>query len=96
MCNTLIAGHKASDSIHLILHQGNERGYHDGSTFHYKCRKLITQGFATSCGHKHDSITSCCQVVYNLFLVSLERIKAEEFFQFSVQNGRVCNHSLNI
>ena len=41
---------------HLILHQGNEGGYHQGNALHHKSGNLIAQALSAPCGHDAEHI----------------------------------------
>ena len=41
MCDALVAGYETADGIHLVLHQGDERGDDDGRPFHDQGRQLV-------------------------------------------------------
>ena len=41
---------------HLILHQGNEGGYHQGNALHHKRGNLIAQALSAPCGHDAEHI----------------------------------------
>ena len=42
--------------IHLVLHQCDQRGNHQGYPTETKCRNLETQGFAPAGGHHHQTV----------------------------------------
>ena len=78
MCDAFVSGNKASDGIHLVLHERNERGNDNGCAIHHQGRQLVAQRFSSAGGHEYKSISSGGQVAYHLFLTRLEGVKAEE------------------
>ncbi len=74
-------GSECADSVHLVLHQGNQRGNDDGSTIAHQCRKLVAHGLAAAGWHNHETILSFQQRLDNFQLVTLESVEAENRFQ---------------
>ncbi len=67
--------------VHLILHQGDERAYHNRHSVHQQCRQLVAHTLSSACGHQDKRILPVQKVHYNLFLISLERIKPKMMLQ---------------
>ena len=51
MGNSFFGRFKAADGVHLIFHEGYERRYNYGRSFHEKGRELIAQRLAAAGGH---------------------------------------------
>ena len=79
MCDTVISGHETSDGVHLILHQGYQRRYHDGRTLHHESRQLIAERFSAAGRHQDKGIAAGNKMRYYLFLITFERVETEEF-----------------
>ena len=89
-----VAGfHEAPDGVHLVLHQGDERGDDDGRAFHHQGGQLVAEGFAAAGGHQDEGVAPVNQVPDDALLVTLERIEAEEVLQFGLKDAGVDGHS---
>ena len=80
-----LAGLEPADDVHLVFHEGDERGYHNSRSLHDQCRQLVTQRFASPRRHQNEGIVPGYQMPDNLLLVCLESIVPEEGFQFGVK-----------
>ena len=87
--------HEAADHIHLILHQGNQRGDDDGCAWHYQSRELEAHGLASAGRHQHKGVLPGQKIKDNLFLVALEGIVSEEFLQLGSQKFGIGLHRVN-
>ena len=74
-------GSESTDGVHLVLHQGNQRGNDDGGAVAHQRRKLVAHGLAAASGHNHETILSFQQRLDNFQLVTLEGVEAEDRFQ---------------
>ena len=90
----VLPGFEPPDGVHLILHEGDERGNHYGRPVHDQGRKLIAKGFATACGHEHKRVPALHQVLDNGLLVSLESVVSKERFQFSMEDVGIDGHTI--
>ena len=89
-----VAGfHETPDGVHLVLHQGDERGDDDGRSFHHQGGELVAQGFAAARRHQDEGVAPVDQVPDDALLVTLERIEAEEVLQFGLKDAGVDGHS---
>ena len=89
-----VAGfHETPDGVHLVLHQGDERGDDDGRSFHHQGGELVAQGLSAAGGHEHEGVASVDQVPDDPLLVTLESIEAEELLQLGLEDGGVDGHS---
>ena len=68
----VVARDESSDGVHLVLHQGDQRGYDYGCAIHDKRRKLVAKGFAASGRHENKGIVLVYKVSDDAFLVGLE------------------------
>ena len=73
---------ETADDIHLVFHQGDQRGNHDSRSWHDKGGQLEAQRLPASCWHKDKRVLPLNQVADNGFLVSFKRIVSEKGFQF--------------
>ena len=78
------------DCIHLILHQGNQRGNDDGRAVTHQRRQLVTHRLAASCRHNHKTVLAFQQCLNNLQLITFESVKTEDRFQ-RLGNGFIRN-----
>ena len=76
-----IVGAEIPHGIHLILHQGDERGDDDGGALHEQRRQLIAERLASAGGHKHEHVVAVHQREYYFLLVAFEIVKSEMDFQ---------------
>jgi hypothetical protein len=90
--DTVVAGNKTSDGIDLVLHQCDERRNYDCGALHYERRKLVAERLSSACRHEDKGIVSVGKMCDDPFLISLERIKTEEFLQLAVKQSGVCYH----
>ena len=79
-----------TDSVDLVLHQGDERRYHDGDALANHGRQLVAQTFAATRGHDDKGIVAIKQTLDDGLLVAFELVKTEDFFQIFVQ---ILHHS---
>ena len=70
---------------HLILHQADQRGHHDGNARQQQCRYLIADGFARAGGHDRQHILPGQQAADDFLLPGAEAVVAENFFQDTVR-----------
>ena len=87
--NPVIPGFETADSVHLVLHQGDERGNHNSGALHDQGGKLVTERLAPAGWHKDKCVIAGNQVLDDTLLVSLECIESEESFQFRMQGGGI-------
>ena len=87
-----LSGHETAQQVDLVLHQGDQRGDHDGRPLHHQSRQLITQRLAASGGHQDKGVTPSNQVSDDLFLIRLEGVVAEELLQRLVYQCRIGYH----
>ena len=80
MCNAVVLA-EMPHGIHLILHQGNQRGDYDCRSLHHQCRQLVAHAFSASCGHDHKGVATVQQITDNCLLVAFEAVKTEVSFQ---------------
>ena len=67
--------------VHLVLHEGDQRGNHDRQSVKDHSWNLITKGLAPSRRHHDQGVLFLQDMGNNLFLEGPERFKAEDFFQ---------------
>ena len=73
-------GGNAPHGIHLVFHQGDQRGDDDGRAGHQQSRQLVRQGFSSSGRHDDKSVVTGHQALDNLLLLTFEGVKTEVFF----------------
>ena len=95
MCYAVVAGNESPYGIDLVLHQCDQRGNHDGCSFHHQGRQLVAERLASSCRHQDKGIVPVNKVSDYTFLVGLERVEAEEVFQLHVKYAGIYRHNLN-
>ena len=89
-----VAGfHEAPDGVHLVLHQGDERGDDDGRAFHHQGGELVAQGLAAARRHQDEGVAAIHQMPDDALLVTLERVEAEEMLQLGLEDSGVDGHS---
>ena len=79
MCRALFA--HGTDDVDLVFHQGYQRRYDDGRTFHEQRRQLVAQRLAATCRHQHKGVLAIKHVFDNGFLIALEFVKAEKLLE---------------
>ena len=70
---------------HLILHQRDERGNHQGQPWQESRRELVAQGFSLSRRHDGQGIAPGQHDADDLLLARTKRRKAELFLKLSSQ-----------
>ena len=70
---------ESADSIHLILHQSDQWGYHNGRSILHQGWQLVAKGFSTPSGHDGDGIFTRKDCV-DYFLLSVQEIPVTEVF----------------
>ena len=80
---------KATDGIHLVLHQGNQGGNHDSRALLHHGRQLVAHRLSTARGHNHEAILAFQKRLDNLQLITFEFVKTEYGFQ-RLMNLLVC------
>ena len=91
----LVAADESAQHVHLVLHECDERGDHDGRAVRHKGGQLVAETLPSPRRHEHKGIAAVEKVVYHPFLVSLEVIVPEEFLQSAVYFGRIVLHKNN-
>ncbi len=84
MCDSLVAGHETPDGIHLVLHQGDERGDDDGRPFHDQGRQLVAEGFTASGRHQDEDILTGNEGPDDFLLFVLKAIVSKKILQKTV------------
>ena len=92
MGDAVVAGHESPYGIHLVLHQGDERGDHDGRPGHEQRGKLIAEGLPSTRRHEHEGVVSGDEMAHDLLLVGLEGVEPEEFLQLGVYGSGIYWH----
>ena len=69
------------DDIHLILHQGYQRGNDNGRTLHQERRQLVAQGFSTTRWHQHEGVITIQHILDDPFLITFELVKSKVFLK---------------
>ena len=67
----------ATDQIHLIFHQGDQRRYNDRTTFTHQCRQLITQTLSASRGLDDKCVLAGQYALYDALLIALELVETK-------------------
>ena len=84
--------HESPDYVDLVLHQCDQGGDDDRGTGHDEGWQLEAKRLSTACGHEHKCVFPFQKVADNGFLIPLEGVKSEEFFQFGVEDGGIYLH----
>ena len=77
--------------LHLVFHEGNERGYHNGNPLLHHCRHLEAHGLAATRGKDCKDVPPCGGLIHNLFLHGAETCVSPVFLQ-----NLKCSHSIQI
>src|SRR5690606_14398953 len=72
---------EAADRIHLVLHERDERAYHDRGAFAHERGQLVTEAFASTGGHDHECVPAFQYVLYDRLLFSFELAEPEELLE---------------
>ena len=72
-----VVGAEVAHGVNLVLHQRYQRGYHYGCAFHQQRWQLITERFATACGHEDEHVVPSQKREHYLLLVAFEFVKPE-------------------
>ena len=80
MCYALFRGN-GTQGIHLVFHQGNEWGYHNGSTILHQGWQLIAKRFSSPSWHDYKRIAPSQHAFNDFFLQPFEGCKSEIFFK---------------
>ena len=80
---------KATNGIHLVLHQGNQGGNHNSRALLHHGRQLVAHRLSTARGHNHEAILAFQERLDNLQLITFEFVKTEYGFQ-RLMNLLVC------
>lgn len=78
--------------VHLILHQGDERGDHQSIPGTHQDRQLVAQGFARPRRHDHAQVGPREDLADHLLLSVKKAGESEIFFQCLVHNP--CEYTL--
>ena len=74
-CHTGLA-----QALHLVTHQGDERGYHQSDAGKHQAGHLVTDGFAGAGGHDAQSIPALQNGVNDRLLPLAELVVAKYLF----------------
>ena len=72
---------QVGDHIHLILHQGDERGDDDSRSFHQQRWQLVAQGLTATRRHQHKGVITIQQIPDDALLISLEFVESKVLLQ---------------
>ncbi len=93
MRNAARPGLKPTQQIDLVLHQRDQRRYHNGRPVHKDGRELIAERFSATGRHEHKGVSATNQMADDRFLVALESVVAEELLESLVNLRRVRSHN---
>ena len=79
------------DDVNLIFHKRYQRRYHYCRPFHQKRRQLVAQRLAAACRHQHERVVAGEHIAYDRFLIALELVEAEIFFEGFREVHFVCH-----
>src|SRR5438552_8038942 len=63
--------------VDLVLHQRDQRGYHDADARPQQCRDLVTHRLAAAGRHQHDGVAARNNVLDDLELLAAEAVEPE-------------------
>ena len=72
---------EAAQQVHLVLHQGDQRAYHDGRAFAHQRGQLVAKALAAAGGHDHEGVLAIEDTLHNGFLVAFEGGETEELLK---------------
>lgn len=66
--------------LHLVVHQTNQRGNHDGGSWQRQRRNLVANALAATRRHQYETILALHDFPYDLLLVLAEGVIAKIVF----------------
>ena len=81
--------------VHLVFHQGNQGGNHQGNAGEKQRRQLVAQGFAAAGGHQHQAVAAGQGMADNFLLQRPESGIAKVGFK-QVQRGGGVHQGRNL
>jgi len=70
--------------VDLVLHQRDQRGYHDADARPQQCRDLVTHRLAAAGRHQHDRVAARNNVLDDLELLAAEAVEPEDLAKHSL------------
>ncbi len=89
----IISSVEVTHGVNLVLHQCDQRRNNHRRTIHHHGGKLIAERLTATGGHQHKGVIAFKNTFDNLFLVALEHVKPEIFFQIVVY-GSISMHMI--
>ncbi len=80
-----LAPRGVAHGVHLVLHQRYQRRHHNGYALADHGGQLVAQALAAARGHDDKGVVAVQKALDNGFLVALELVESEYFFQICMQ-----------